>query len=116
MVRLKLALLAALAACSLHAAAQTYPINFHTFALGSSGSTSGTVFSGGALRLDETAALPTTSYTDPFATANADGTGSYAYGTWTSGVYQTAFAFNELVSSWNAHTPAGTWIETWMVW
>ena len=116
MTRLALVLIAAVATFSIAAAApapaaQTYPINFHTFALGSSGSTSGTVFSGGALRLDETAALPTTSYTDPFATANADGTGSYAYGTWTSGVYQTGFAFNELVSSWNAQTPAGTWIE-----
>jgi hypothetical protein len=116
MIRTALALIAAAATFTIAAAApapaaQPYPINFHTFALGSSGSTSGTVFSNGALRLDETAALPTTSYTDPFATTNVDGSGNYAYGIWTSDVYQTGFAFNELVSSWNAQTPAGTWIQ-----
>jgi hypothetical protein len=119
MIRSALALIAAVATFTITAAApapaaQTYPIDFHTFALGSSGSASGTVYSGGALRLDDTAALPTTTYTDPFANANGDGvdgSGVYSYGTWTSDVYQPGFAFNELVSSWNAQTPAHTWIQ-----
>ena len=37
--------------------------------------------------------------------------GSYVSGTWTSGVTQLSFGFNELVASWNAITPPGTWIQ-----
>lgn len=33
-------------------------------------------------------------------------------GEWTSPVYSPGFAFHELVSSWQADTPAGTWVET----
>ena len=116
MIRSALALIA-VAAFTIAAAApaaQPYPIDFHTFSLASPDSSSGTVFSDGALRLDDSAALPTTSYTDPFANANGDGvdgSGDYAYGTWTSGSYSPGFAFNELVSSWNAKTPAHTWIQ-----
>jgi Peptidase_C39 like family len=32
-------------------------------------------------------------------------------GVWTSPWFQTGFGFTELVSSWNADTPAGTWIQ-----
>jgi len=32
-------------------------------------------------------------------------------GMWTSPWFQTGFGFTELVSSWNADTPAGTWIQ-----
>jgi hypothetical protein len=32
-------------------------------------------------------------------------------GVWTSSWFQTGFGFTELVSSWNADTPAGTWIQ-----
>jgi len=39
--------------------------------------------------------------------ANADGE-------WTSPFFSTAFGFTELVSSWNADTPAGTWIQVEM--
>src|ERR671937_868296 len=35
-------------------------------------------------------------------------------GTWTSPWLQTGFGFTELVSSWNASTPPGTWIEVRM--
>jgi hypothetical protein len=35
-----------------------------------------------------------------------------ASGSWTSPVYSPGFAFSELVSSWQADTPSGTWIET----
>jgi Peptidase_C39 like family len=119
MIRSALALIAVAAIFTIAAAApapaaQPYPVDFHTFSLASPDSSSGTVFSDGALRLDDSAALATTSYTDPFANANGDGvdgSGDYAYGTWTSGIYTPGFAFNELVSSWNAKTPAHTWIQ-----
>jgi hypothetical protein len=118
MIRYALLPLAAAAAFTIAAAApapaaQSYPINFHTFSLASPDSSSGTVLSGGSLRLAD-GTLPTTTYTDPHANVNGDGvdgSGEYAYGTWTSGVYSTGFAFNELVSSWNAQTPTGTWIQ-----
>jgi hypothetical protein len=35
-------------------------------------------------------------------------------GTWTSPWSDTGFGFSELVASWNASTPAGTWIEVRM--
>jgi hypothetical protein len=34
-----------------------------------------------------------------------------ATSTWTGPVYTTGFGFTELVASWNADTPPGTWIE-----
>jgi Peptidase_C39 like family len=53
-------------------------------------------------------------YTDPFANYSgdgADGSGAYQSGTWTSPDFSTSFGFNELVASWNATTPNGTWIQ-----
>src|SRR3954451_58472 len=93
-------------------AAQPYPLNYKTFTFDGSGS--GTVVtSGGALQLGSSG-LGSLAYTDPFANYsgdNVDGSGNYLSGTWTSGVTNLSFGFNELVSSWNATTPAGTWIQ-----
>jgi peptidase C39-like protein len=94
-------------------AAQPYPVNFHTFDL-SSGTAAGLTYSGGALRL-ASRGLSLFTYTDPFANANSDGvdgSGVYEYGTWTSPVHRPSFQFDELVSSWNATTPAGTWVQS----
>jgi len=94
-------------------AKQPYPLNFHTFAL-SGGTANGLTYSNGALTLDSST-HPTFSYTDPYANFASDGvngSGTYEYGTWTSGVYSLSFPFNELVSSWNAQTPTGTWIQS----
>jgi hypothetical protein len=95
-------------------AAQPYPLNFKTFSLNASDSSrSGTVFSGGSLQLDSSG-LGTTPYTDAFAYYFGDfanGSGNYDYGTWTSGVTPLTFGFNQLVSSWNAITPPGTWVQ-----
>src|SRR5690349_592679 len=96
-------------------AAQPYPLNYKTFALSAASdpSSTGTTFSGGSLRLASTG-LGALSYTDPFAFYSGDGvngSGDYVSGTWTSGVTNLSFGFNELVSSWNATTPAGTWIQ-----
>src|SRR5919205_4633377 len=89
----------ALAGSASALAASPYPLNFKTFALGAADSTSaGTTFSGGALTLAG-GSLPALDppYTDPFADYsgdNVDGSGSYVYGTWTSGVTNLSFPFN----------------------
>lgn len=46
------------------------------------------------------------SYADPFGRPIAD-----ERGTWMSAVTRVPFAFDQLVASWNATTPSGTWIE-----
>jgi hypothetical protein len=102
----------ALAAAAL--AAQPYPVSFHTFDL-ASGTTTGLAYSRGALTLASSGTLGPYAYADPFANANgesSDGSGSYAYGTWTSPVYPVSFGFDQLVSSWNTKTPAGTWVQS----
>lgn len=51
---------------------------------------------------------PTTDYTDPFGDGSAV---AYETGTWTSPVVETGYAIDESVTSWNATTPTGTWVE-----
>ncbi|GAA1639453.1 peptidase C39 family protein [Kribbella alba] len=53
----------------------------------------------------------TTSYVDPFGDGSAR---SYDQASWTSPVVQTGFGLTELVGSWNATTPPGTWVEVAM--
>jgi hypothetical protein len=105
----------ALAAAAPADAAQPFPVNFHTFSFGAADAArDGTVLSGGSLSLASSGLGVLRGYSDPHANYNndgADGSGDYAYGRWTSGVYELSFPFNQLVSSWNAITPAGTWIE-----
>ncbi|MBE1878837.1 N-acetylmuramoyl-L-alanine amidase [Myceligenerans pegani] len=51
---------------------------------------------------------PTREYTDP----HGDGTPvEYETGTWTSPVVEPGYAIDESVTSWNATTPTGTWVE-----
>jgi hypothetical protein len=93
-------------------AAQPYPVSFHTFDL-SLGTTSGLTYANGSLAL-AASGLGTFDYSDPYANAagdGVDGSGTYQFGTWTSAPYAVGFAFNELVSSWNATTPVGTWLQ-----
>src|SRR6266516_3712581 len=88
---------------------QAYPVGFHSFAL-SSGTTSGTQLDkAGGLVLSRSG-LSTITYADPFGYPPRD----YQAGTWTSPWQPTGFGFMELVSSWNADTPAGTWIQVEM--
>jgi hypothetical protein len=55
--------------------------------------------------------IGTRQYTDPFG----DGTtANYQYSTWTSPVVRPGFGLDELIASWNATTPDGTWIEVEM--
>jgi hypothetical protein len=88
---------------------EPYPVAFHAFAFGA-GTTAGTqVDRGGALVLGRSG-LATVTYADPFGYAPRD----YQAGTWTSPWQPAGFGFMELVSSWNADTPAGTWIQVEM--
>jgi len=48
-------------------------------------------------------------YNDPFD--NSIEATTYDVGTWTSREITPGFNYTELVASWNADTPAGTWIE-----
>ncbi|WP_460492083.1 C39 family peptidase [Dactylosporangium cerinum] len=49
----------------------------------------------------------TTSFTDPHTGTTA----SWEYATWTSPQRRIGFGASELVASWNADTPAGTWLQ-----
>jgi hypothetical protein len=96
-------------------ATQPYHLNFKNFALDASDSTrDGTVlYNGTSLRL-ASSGLGSMDYTDPFADYSgdgADGSGAYEFGTWTSAPTTLSFPWNELVASWNADTPPGTWIQ-----
>lgn len=49
----------------------------------------------------------TADYTDPHTGTTA----AWQYGSWTSPVHRLAVPATEAIVSWNAHTPAGTWIQ-----
>ncbi|MGW0822764.1 peptidase C39 family protein [Streptomyces sp. NPDC002845] len=49
----------------------------------------------------------TTDYTDP----HTGKTATWEYGTWTSPVHRLTVPSTEVIASWNAHTPAGTWLQ-----
>ncbi|MEU1168080.1 peptidase C39 family protein, partial [Streptomyces sp. NPDC005921] len=49
----------------------------------------------------------TTTYTDPHTGTKA----TWEYATWTGPVQQLAVPATETIASWNADTPAGTWIQ-----
>ncbi|MET4924984.1 peptidase C39 family protein [Streptomyces sp. PSRA5] len=49
-----------------------------------------------------------TDYTDP----HTGKTSTWEYATWTSPVHRSKVPATEAIASWNADTPAGTWIQT----
>jgi hypothetical protein len=49
----------------------------------------------------------TTDYTDP----HTGKTATWEYATWTSPVHTLAVPSTEVIASWNAHTPDGTWLQ-----
>ncbi|NYF56408.1 peptidase C39 family protein [Micromonospora purpureochromogenes] len=69
------------------------------------GDAAGTVVTAAGLSLGTP--VGTTVYKDPHSKSKR----SWAYGTWTSPVTQVGFDATELVASWNADTPVGTWIQ-----
>ena len=90
---------------SASAAKQAYLVELETFSFGS-GTSAGTVASASGLTLAATG-LTTAPYTDP----HGYGTKSYESGRWTSAWHDPGFAFSQAVASWNAQTPAGTWLQ-----
>ncbi|WP_217208553.1 peptidase C39 family protein [Streptomyces sp. AC550_RSS872] len=52
-------------------------------------------------------AAGTRDYTDPHTGESAP----WDYATWTSPVHRLTVPATEVIASWNAHTPAGTWIQ-----
>ncbi|MBD0837758.1 peptidase C39 family protein [Streptomyces sp. TRM68416] len=53
------------------------------------------------------APVGTVDYADPHTGTTA----TWEYATWTSPVHRLAVPSTEAIASWNAHTPAGTWIQ-----
>lgn len=51
--------------------------------------------------------LGRTDYTDPHTGTTA----AWEYATWTSPVHRSSVPATEVIASWNADTPAGTWIR-----
>lgn len=95
-------------------AAQQENIVFHhyataaDFAAGSSAGTQPASATGGITLASS--GLTAGSYTD-----QESGTAiSYQSGSWTSPWFATGFPFSELVSSWNAATPPGSWLKVQM--
>ncbi|MEU1836132.1 C39 family peptidase [Micromonospora chersina] len=71
----------------------------------STGTAAGTT--GTAAGLTLATPVGTTLYKDPHSSTRR----TWAYGTWTSPLTQVGFSATELVTSWNADTPAGTWLQ-----
>ncbi|MCI3277411.1 peptidase C39 family protein [Streptomyces cylindrosporus] len=53
------------------------------------------------------APVGTTDYPDPHTGTTA----TWEYATWTSPVHRLSVPSTEAIASWNAHTPAGTWLQ-----
>jgi hypothetical protein len=85
-------------------------VTFHSWSFRDStvgGTYDGTADSGSALTI--TTPTRQRTYTDPFA-SNASPQ-VYDEGDWTSPAVDTSYGLTQLVSSWNAVTPGGSWIE-----
>jgi hypothetical protein len=72
------------------------------------GTTAGVTVQDGALVLAGSG-LTSTPYADPFGDGVAR---TYDSGTWTSDVVPLDYPVEQAISSWNAVTPTGTWVET----
>ena len=120
MVRRVLVVVGSVIAVALSSAApalatQPYMLNYNKVNF-SSGTLDGLVNTNGTLTL-ASGQHPTFDYLDPHAAVPVlgrpvDGSGMYVYGTWTSPAYDSSFPFTELISSWNAQTSPGTWIQS----
>ncbi|MFG2967491.1 MULTISPECIES: peptidase C39 family protein [unclassified Streptomyces] len=91
--------------------ADTRPIEYRSWTTYSDWKT-GTAKGAGAVAGDRPGVVigtpaGTTTYTDPHTGTKA----SWEYATWTGPVQQLAVPATETIASWNADTPAGTWIQ-----
>jgi hypothetical protein len=83
------------------------PIDYHRWRSFARGLDEGTT---GAATLRFRHAAGTLDYTDPFG----DATKTWEYARWTSPVHPIGFGATELVASWTAAAPAGTWLQVEM--
>jgi hypothetical protein len=89
-------------------AAQQVPISFHAWtstADFNSGAYARTAPVSGGITLAATGTTTTVYHDSHYGDLSA------VTGTWTSPIYDPGLGFTELVSSWNADTPSGTWIQ-----
>ncbi|MEU6775890.1 peptidase C39 family protein [Streptomyces sp. NPDC046759] len=91
--------------------AQARPIDYHawtTYRAWRRGAAQGVRAASGA-RPGVVIGVPAgrTDYTDPHTGTTA----TWEYATWTSPVHRLTVPATEVVASWNAHTPHGTWIQ-----
>src|SRR5215469_3047782 len=96
-------------------AAQPLQVVFHAYKTSADFTQAGAIFEGAVLAPQGNAVtygttIGTLSYTDPYGY----GTHTYSFDRWASPWFETGFGFGELVSSWNADTPPGTWIQVEM--
>ena len=93
-------------------AAQPVPVSYHAWATASdfnAGTYAGTTAAAaGGITLASTGTT-TVTYSDP-----RSGDIAAVAGTWTSQAFSPGLSFTELVSSWNADTPPGTWLQVEM--
>ncbi|GIL31302.1 C39 family peptidase [Actinocatenispora comari] len=71
------------------------------------GTAAGTTVESGAIVLGTP--IGTVDYTDPYG-----GTATYEYGQWTSPSVDPGFGLTQLIGSWNADTPGGSWLQVEM--
>ena len=94
-------------------AAQPLPVSFHAYTSSTdfdSGAYEGARLAKGGGALVYGSSVGSLAYSDAYGSPAR----TYSYARWTSPAYTTGFGFTELVSSWNADTPAGTWIQVEM--
>ncbi|WP_424184143.1 C39 family peptidase [Actinokineospora sp. G85] len=103
-----LAVLAAATAAPAPASAATPPVSFHQWSSPrafASGTADGVAHSRAGLRISTPAG--SVERTEP----ELGTTRRYEFGTWTSPTHRPGFDATQLVASWNATTPAGTWLR-----
>ncbi len=94
-----------------HQGAASALVDYHAWTSCSdwrSGTAEGTqTVSSGRAGLTIAAPLGTTDYTDPHTGTTA----TWEYARWTSPVHELSVPATEAIASWNAQTPAGTWLQ-----
>jgi hypothetical protein len=109
---LTLALVPAAAAKKGSAGYQTAHDSWRSFAAWTTSGTS--VAADGSLTLAGSGLTAGTDTPGAYYGGNYYNGGSYQVGEAVSPVTTTSFGFTEAIASWNADTPDGTWIETWI--
>ena len=95
-------------------AAQPLPVSFHAYRTAEDFNAPGSSFEGARVTKSGSLTYGSSAGTADYADAYGSPAHTYSYARWTSPWFQTGFGFTELVSSWNAATPAGTWIQVEM--